>query len=123
MIQYKGLDLFSSGPSTIERGPSINPDADLAATLSEVESQALAPGYAPRVITQRGVLIADTPVELEALIDAIDAEVDQGAQTLAEGALNTWNGCVLRNFIHKSRTRIGPRYAVSYTVTYLQTQA
>lgn len=120
MITYKHLDLFSSGPSTIECGPVLDQQSILD-SLSPTESDALTPGFKPRLIKQRGTLIADTPQALQALINAIDAEVDRGAETLSEDGLQTWNGCVLRNFSHAPRCRLGPRYAVAYAVTYLQT--
>ncbi|MEM9346836.1 MAG: hypothetical protein AAGB26_09490 [Planctomycetota bacterium] len=122
MITYNAQDLFSSGPSSIERGP-YQPFDSLVQSLSSTESAALSPGYTPRLITQRGKLIADTPVALEALIDAIDAEVDQGAAELAEDGVNAWPGCVMRSFTHAPRYRIAARCAVVYTVVYLQTSA
>ena len=69
----------------------------------------------------RGTLIADTSAQLEALIDAIDAEVDQAAADLVEDGINTWPGCVMRSFTHAPRHRIGARYAVAYNLVYLQT--
>ncbi|MEO0474484.1 MAG: hypothetical protein AAF085_00750 [Planctomycetota bacterium] len=120
MITYNAKDLFSSGPASLERGP--NPSfGTLVQSLSTTESAAVSSAYKPRQITQRGTLIADTPAQLEALIDAIDAEVDQAAADLVEDGINTWPGCVMRGFTHAPRHRIGARYAVAYNLVYLQT--
>ena len=122
MITYNAKDLFSSGPATIERGPDPS-FGTLLQSLSSNESAAVSAGYKPRQITQRGTLIADTPAALEALIDAMNAEVDQGPADLVEDNVSTWPGCVMRSFTHAPRHRIGTRYAVAYTVVYLQTSA
>ena len=122
MITYNGLDLFSSGPSTIERGPTRS-QGEVLQSLSTTESAAVTSSYPPRLITQRGLLVADTAAQLQTLIDAIDALVDQSAQDLVEVGLNTWTGCVMRSFSHDPRMRLGTRYAVTYEVVYLQTAA
>ena len=122
MITFNAKDLFSSGPASIERGPN-QPFGTLLQSLSSTESAAVSASYKPRQITQRGTLIADTPALLEARIEAIDAEVDQGPADLVEDSVNTWPGCVMRSFTHAPRHRIAARYAVAYTVVYLQTSA
>ena len=122
MITYNGLDLFSSGPGTLERGPGQSPGL-IVQSLSSIESAAVSSSYAPRLITQYGMLLADSPAELQALIDAIDANVDQSAEDLVEVDVHTWPGCVMRSFSHEPRMRLGARFGVTYTVTYLQTSA
>lgn len=120
MITYNGIDLFSSGPSLIEPGPTQSRDA-VADAPGAIGASVIGQGRGPRSITQRGTLVADSEPGLRALIDAIDAQVGTDAATLSDPHGNDYAGCVMRAFEHASIKRLGPRYACHYTLAYLQT--
>lgn len=122
MITYNGLDLFGSGPSTLDPGPldsriapSDVPDAAGASIVLQ--------GVGPRTITQHGTLVADNASALQVLVDAIEAQVGSGGATLTDNLGKDWPGCVMQRFDPGVVDRLGPRFAVDYTITYLQATA
>lgn len=120
MITYNGQDLFSSGPSVTQPGPYQSRDAE-AASPGSVGGSLITQGTRPRTITQIGTLIANSDGQLQTLIDAIQAQVGSGEATLSDEFDRDWPGCVMRVFEPEPSNRLGPRRAVRYTITYLQT--
>lgn len=121
MIIYNEQDLFSSGPSTIEPGPIESRDA-VADTPGSLGASVITQGTAPRRLTQRGTLVADNADALQSLIDAIQAQVGFGSAALIDQHGKAWPDCLMQRFDPTLFYRLGPRYAVDYEITYLQTQ-
>ena len=122
MITYNGLDLFSSGSSTITPGPVESRDA-VADTPGAVGATVITQGLLPRSISQQGTLIADSPEALQSLIDSIALQVSDSSATLIDQHGNAWPNCLMRAMETQAFYRTGPRTAATYTVTYLQTHS
>lgn len=120
MITYNALDLFSSGPSAIDPGPLTSRDA-VAKSPGSIGATVVNQGTTPRRLTQRGTLVADNAEALQALIDTIQAQVGAGNATLTDQHGKDWHDCLMQRFDPAPFHRLGPRYAVDYEITYLQT--
>lgn len=120
MITYNSLDLFSSGPSAIEPGPFEGRDA-VADRPGAVGASVVTQGVRPRKLTQHGQLVADDVDVLQATIDTIQAQVSAGAATLIDQHGKAWPDCLMQRFEAGPLTRLGPRFATTYEITYLQT--
>jgi len=122
VITYNGLELFSSGTSELEPGPLQSREAVMD-TPGGIGASVIAQGVSARNITQRGTLAGDTEAELMALIQAIEAQVGLASATLTDAQGNDWPECFMKRFEPGPVFRLGPRQAVQYTITYLQTQS
>lgn len=120
MITFNGQDLFSSGPCTIEVGPTQSRDA-LTQLPGGIGAALISQGQSPRLLTQVGTLIGDTEPALREQLRAIESAVGADAATLIDEHANTYAGCVMRQFNPGPVKRQGPRYTCSYTLSYLQT--
>lgn len=120
MITYNGQNLFSSGPCTIRPGALQTRDA-VSDAPGTIGSTVISQGVSPRTVEQTGMLLADTEAELRALLDAIAIQVGVGPATLVDEQGNDWLNCVMRRVEPGRATRLGPRYAQPYSITYLQT--
>ena len=121
MITYNAFDLFSAGPSAIDLGPLESRHA-VAESPGAIGSSVVTQGTAPRRLAQRGTLVADNTEALQALINAIQAQVGAGDATLIDQHGNDWSGCLMQRFDPAPLHRLGPRYAADYEITYLQTR-
>jgi len=119
VITFKQLDLFGSGPCRLEPGPTLSRDA-LAEAPGAIGAAAINQGLAPRTLSQRGTLVADTRADLRAQRVAIEARVGEAGE-LADDRGGVYAGCVLQRFEPGPVERLGPRFACDYTATYLQT--
>lgn len=120
MTTYDGLDLFSTGPSRLELGPTESRDA-ISDLPGAIGTTVINQGIAPRTIRQLGTLRGDTEPDLRSQIDAIETQIGRGSALLIDAFGNQWSGCIMRTFSPGSPYRIGPRYATNYTIDYLQT--
>lgn len=120
MITYNALDLFSTGPSAIEPGPLQGRDA-IADSPNAIGASAITQGTQPRKLTQRGTLVADDPEAMQALTDAIQAQIGAGAFELIDQHAKAWPDCLMQRFEPGALNRLGPRVAADYEITYLQT--
>lgn len=119
MITYNAQDLFSSGPGAIDPGPYESRDA-VADTPGTIGASVINQGTAPRRLTQRGTLVADSAEALQALIDTIQNHVGAGSATLTDEHGKDWPDCLMQRIESAAFHRLGPRYAVDYEITYLQ---
>lgn len=120
VITYNALDLFSSGPSSIEPGPLQGREA-IVDSPGTMGSTVITQGTVPRTLTQRGTLVADDPDAMQALIHAIQKQVGVGTAELIDQHAKLWPDCLLQCFEHNPLHRLGPRIAADYVITYLQT--
>lgn len=120
MILYDGQDYFSSGPCRTEPGPTLSRDA-VADALGAIGATVTSQGQAARQIELRGSLIGDSEPALRTQLEAIAARVGGGSATLTDEHGNDWPGCVMRRFEPAAVYRLGPRVAVDYRVSFLQT--
>ena len=120
MITFNGLQLFASGPSTIDPGPLESRDA-LAGSPGSIGTSVITQGTTPQRLTQRGTLVADDTEAMQARIDAVQSQVGIGTATLVDQHDKAWPDCLMQRFEAEAFRRLGPRYAVDYEITYLQT--
>ena len=120
MITYNGIDLFSSGPSSIDPGPYEARDA-IANAPGTIGASVITQGVAPRQLLQRGTLVADDAEALQDLIDAIQTQVGIDASTLIDQQGKAWPDCLMQRMETEPFTRLGPRVTSTYEITYLQT--
>ncbi len=77
-------------------------------------------GTEARRINQAGVLVANTTVELQAQIDAIENRIDGIAHTLVDNVGRVWNDVVLLELDRDPFERVGARWKTAYRTKYLQ---
>jgi len=120
LITFNGYQLFNSGPSAIDPGPLESRDA-LAQSPGSLGSSVINQGTTPQRLTQRGTLVADNAEALQASIDTIQSQVGSAAATLIDQHGKAWPDCLMQRFEADAFSRLGPRYAADYEITYLQT--
>lgn len=120
MITFNGLQLFNSGPSSIDPGPLESRDA-IAESPGSMGTSVITQGTAPQRLAQRGTLVADNTEALQTLIDTIQSQVGAGTATLVDQHNNVWADCLMQRFEAEPFRHLGPRYATDYEITYLQT--
>lgn len=119
MITYDASNLFASGPSLLHVGGIVA----TAAVLDTLHSRGVRMthhGTAGRAITQSGQLIADLPLELQLLAQAIEAKVDGRVATLVDEHGRTFNDVVMLKFEPSAMEPLGTRWRVYYRIEYLQ---
>ena len=118
-VMFDGDALFSSGPCRLHVGGLalrhvlLDPPGGRGVRVSPR-------GVRGRAITQTGVLRADTADALRELARRIEAKLDGHAHDLvdAQGAL--WPDTVMLGFDPGDVTRLGPRWRMDYTISYVQ---
>ncbi len=119
MVTFDNESLFESGSARFKIGPIKlrhaiqHPPGSLGARIDGQGTEA-------RRISQAGVLIADTPAELQVLVDAIENKIDGLAYVLSDNLGRVWNNTVALEFQAETFIRIGARWKASYRVEYLQ---
>lgn len=121
MSSYRGKDLFGSGPHRFTIGGIAARTA--VHTMPGVDGVRRTPGgRSPRSIEQRGTLIADDLASLDALRAAIEAELNGRTGELIDEFNRSHADVVMLTFESKQVRRVGPRYALDYTIEYEQVQ-
>lgn len=119
MIKFNAQSLFNSGPAVLHVH-ALEPRQH-AHTAAHGESTSLhSLGYEPRKIEQHGTLLADSPPELRALIQAIENLSDGLAHTLTDDSQNFATEAVLSNTEILPTMAVGTRFKADYTLTYLE---
>jgi phage protein U len=119
MVTFDNQSLFGSGPARFKVGPIKlrhtvqHPPGSRGARLDPQGAEA-------REITQAGVLIADTPGELQDLVDAIEDKVDGLAYTLIDSVGRAWSSVVMLEVDADAFERVGARWKAAYQIEYLQ---
>ena len=119
MITYSGLDLFSSGSSSIAPGATESRHA-VASSPNAIGAAVITQGTLPRTLLQHGTLVADNAVALQVQIDAIRAQVGTSAGMLIDQLGTSWDNCLMQRFETSVFRRLGPRLMTQYEITYLQ---
>ena len=68
------------------------------------------------------MLVADTPAQLNALIAAIDAQIDGLPHDLVDDRQSLTAACVMTELKTQPVTAVGPRFKCDYTLTYVAPQ-
>ena len=119
MVTFDNQSLFGSGPARFKIGPIRlrhtvqHPPGSRGARLDQQGTEA-------REIKQTGVLIADTPAELQKLIEVIESKVDGLSHTLTDNVGRVWSNAVMLEVDADSFERVGARWKAAYRVEYLQ---
>lgn len=119
MVTFDNESLFDSGSSRFKIGPIKlrraiqHPPGSLGARIN-------GQGIEARRISQAGVLIADTPAELQMLTDAIEKKIDGLAYVLSDNLGRVWNNTAALEFQAEIFVRVGARWKTSYRIEYLQ---
>jgi phage protein U len=77
-------------------------------------------GRTGRRIEQRGTLLDDDAAGLEAQLEAIEAAMTGEPRTLVDDLGHSWWSVVMVALDRGAVRRLGPRWAVDYTVRYVQ---
>ena len=121
MSSFDQQNLFASGPHRIHVG-GLSLRHVLQLTPDQRGVRLSSGGRSGRAITQVGDLIADDLTQLTALTDAIEAKLDGQAAELVDDLGRRWPATVMLSFEPGPVRRLGPRWAVSYRINYLQVE-
>ncbi len=119
MVTFNNESLFGSGPARFKIGPIKlrhtvqHPPGSRGVRIDQQGTEA-------REINQAGVLIADTPGELQVQVDAIEQKVDGLPYTLIDSVGRAWSNVVMLEVGVDSFERVGARWKAAYRVKYLQ---
>jgi hypothetical protein len=119
MVTFDNAQLFASGPTRFKIGAVELRHAEQHSPGSlgvRLDSQ----GTLARKMTQGGSLIADNSVELQTLVDSIEAKLDGLPHTLVDNLGRVWSDTVMLRFDADEFVRIGARWKAAYRVEYLQ---
>ena len=119
MTTFADQPLFDAGLDTVRVGPlrarqAVHPG--IAGHGASVASQ----GIEAREIEHTGRLVADSPTDLQARIDAIEAFVDDGPHPLTLDEGRRLESCVMTAAAFDPATALGPRVACRFHIAYLQ---
>lgn len=121
MSSFGGDNLFDSGPHRFHVGGLAlrhalqPPDATAASGVRVTPS-----GRTGRLIRQRGDLIADDAVTLDALRVAIESRLDGVPRVLVDDLGREWNNTILLALDPSPVQRLGTRLRLPYRAEYLQ---
>lgn len=118
-VTFDGAELFSTGPAWVHVGGSSLRHARQRALRGHGE-RLVSEGITGRSIAQHGTLVADTPAELQAQVDAIESMVDGVPRSLTDELGRTWSNVTMVAFKPAQPVRLGPRWKVDYEIEYVQ---
>ncbi len=119
MVLLDNDAIFASGTAVLQMGP-IKLRHTIRNTPGSYGARLDIEGKQVRQIDQVGCLIADTSLDLQALIDAIQSKLDGLTHTLFDEHGKAWTDCVMISFKSGAFIRIGARWRCDYTIEYLQ---
>ncbi|MCC7145157.1 MAG: hypothetical protein IT443_01790 [Phycisphaeraceae bacterium] len=119
MSRFNGQDLFGSGGHEFEVG-GLSLRHVLQESPGGLGVRVVGQGRGGREIRQSGELRADTPAKLEALMGAIEEQLDGLAHELSDGQGQVWAQTVMMSVERGTTERLGPRWKMEYRITYLQ---
>lgn len=119
MATFDNESLFDSGTVRFKIGP-VKLRHAIQHAPGSIGAMLDNQGLEARRIVQSGKLVADTPVALQGLADAIRAKLDGRSYTLVDNLGRAWSDTAMIEFEMDPFTRIGARWKSAYRITYLQ---
>lgn len=118
-VLVDGERLFGAGPvRCVAGGRELR--ADVQGSLGATGGRVVSSGIRARRIVQRGALVADSPGELRALAERVEAKLDGLARTLTDEHGRAWERVVLTRFEPGEVVRVGARWKQAYEAVWVQ---
>lgn len=119
MITYDSTNLFDSGPASVHLG-GIASNQVVHDTLHSRGVCIVHHGTTGRSIKQSGQLMADTPLELQLIIQSIENMIDGRAARLTDEHDCSFDEVLMIAFDPQPMEPLGPRWRCRYRIEYLQ---